>query len=276
MSNNTPRKLYLFTGKGGVGKTSLSLAFAESLKKQSVDVHYVTFSSSSMNKQKRQQFQELKSYLKEISLPLVTLELEETIQNYIGMKFNSKTIAQFIVRAPFFRSLINIIPGFNYVIFMGQLMKYIKDNPKSVYIIDGPASGHGLTLLSAIYKFREIFGSGLLFQDCVELIEFLEKTENFKINLATLPQGLVANETLETYQEIQKIYEFPTKILINQSISHIQDLHNSKFLAQYREREVASLEMLQGHEPAQVPLLPGQSFFETVHKISESSLENLL
>ncbi len=276
MSETTLRKLYLFTGKGGVGKTSLSLSFAEYLKRNGSKVHYVTFNSSSLSQKKKQQLTELKTYLNQVSIPLIDLELEETLQNYISQKFNSTTIAQFIVKAPFFRSLINVIPGFNYVIFMGQLVKFMEDNPDHIYIIDGPASGHGLTLLNAIYKFRDIFGSGLLFQDCVRLISFLEKPENFKVILATLPQGLVVAETLETYKEVKDIYNFPIEVVVNQSIDHLKDLHNSEFLKKYRERETNSLELLQDFSPMKTPLLPGENFFEIIHKISESNIEGVI
>src|SRR6478735_8519982 len=104
------RRLYIFTGKGGVGKTTLAKAFVRYLTEHDHEAVYLTFKNQSMSETQRDGNSErVVDGIRE-----VYLDLEDSARGYIERRLNSKMIAGFIVKTPFFRALVNMVPGFNY------------------------------------------------------------------------------------------------------------------------------------------------------------------
>lgn len=72
MSSST--KLYIFTGKGGVGKTTLAYSFTRYLRSQGVNAKYVTFKNQSLSENHADQT-ETKTVF---DVPTVMLDLEDS------------------------------------------------------------------------------------------------------------------------------------------------------------------------------------------------------
>src|SRR6476469_5824361 len=96
-----PRRLYIFTGKGGVGKTTLSKAFVKYLVEHDHEAVYLTFQNSSLGDSHSGNSEKTVNGIREISL-----DLEESARGYIEKRLNSKMISSWIVKTPFFRALI--------------------------------------------------------------------------------------------------------------------------------------------------------------------------
>lgn len=212
---NLPKRLYIFTGKGGVGKTTVSKGFARLLqaKYPGYQVAYLTFQSQSLSSDhKGTQNKEIMG-LREISL-----DLEDCAQNYIESKLSSKMIASWIVKTPFFRALINMVPGFNYVIYLGQILKMQQDNPKLIFVLDAPASGHVLTMIEATSNFKQIFKSGVVFEDTTKMLSLLNDTHYSKIHIVSLPSSMSWQEALELKSGLQSRTPVDVDISMNNSL----------------------------------------------------------
>ena len=83
------RRLYIFTGKGGVGKTTLAMSFTKQLELEGKRVLYYCF----------YQLPEKKLW-DALKLPVLDLQLEKSAEVYIARKLNSKTIASWIMMTP--------------------------------------------------------------------------------------------------------------------------------------------------------------------------------
>ncbi|MBP9681678.1 MAG: hypothetical protein KBD76_09760, partial [Bacteriovorax sp.] len=93
-------RLYIFTGKGGVGKTALAMAFTKYLESRGINVKYNCFHQTPE-----------KILEKELNLPTIDRRLEQSAEVYIAQKLNSTTIASWIMKTHFFKSLFQMIPG---------------------------------------------------------------------------------------------------------------------------------------------------------------------
>ncbi len=204
------RRLYIFTGKGGVGKTTLSKAFVRHLMLHDHEVVYLTFRSQAMGDSHLGTVEVQKNGIKEIAL-----DLEDCARGYIEKKLNSKMIGSWIIKTPFFRALVNMLPGFSYLIYLGRVLEMGKENPRLIVVLDAPASGHALTMVEATTNFKQIFGSGVIFDDTNKMLSRLNDPEYTKIHVVSLPSLMSWQEAIELKTGLKSLTPVEVDITIN-------------------------------------------------------------
>ncbi len=142
-----PKKLYIITGKGGVGKTSAALAFAKCLNENGHKAQYLHYSTSSLTDHSTEP-QEVATARK-MGIPFKAFNLLDASMEYVGKKMKSRTVGKWVVKTPFFKALVNMIPGFNYLIYLGKTLELLKADEELIFVLDSPSSGHALTMLEA-------------------------------------------------------------------------------------------------------------------------------
>ena len=149
------KRLYIFTGKGGVGKTTLSLAFARKLIEENKKCLYIYFENNKIDN-KKVSSKELDQEATSLGIKKLGLDLLDCSQEYIGKKLKSDKIAKWVVATPFFQSLVNMIPGLSYVIYMGKILELLMEDPELTIVLDSPSSGHALTMFESTHNFNNI------------------------------------------------------------------------------------------------------------------------
>jgi anion-transporting ArsA/GET3 family ATPase len=208
--NSKPHRLYIFTGKGGVGKTTLSKAFVRYLVQHDHEAAYVTFQNSSLGDSHRGNTDKIVNGIKEIHL-----DLEDAAKGYIEKRLNSKLIASWVVKTPFFRALVNMVPGFSYLIFLGKILEMGKEDPRLIVVLDAPASGHALTMVESTTNFQQIFGSGIIFDDTAKMLSKLNDPEYTRMHIISLPSQMSWQEAVELKAGIQERTPVKVDITIN-------------------------------------------------------------
>jgi len=233
----TKTNLHLFTGKGGVGKTTLAMAYANYLKEKGEDVLYATITSS--NIKDRTHHESHHHVLGALSIPYLDLVLADCAEAYISKKMNSKMIGAAVVKTPFFKSLINMIPGFSYLIFMGRLLEEIHySGNKKIIIFDSPASGHTLTLLESTQNFNDIFQSGLLFEDTKKMLSLIHSPEFMGIHIITNLTEMSLIEGLELKQTIQGLGFKNISTIANNAMTLIPNIDDEKNLPEFLKGKI--------------------------------------
>lgn len=204
------RRLYIFTGKGGVGKTTLSRAFVGHLNQQNKKAIYLTFQNQSLGEYHPGNSEKIVNGIKEISL-----DLEECARAYIEKKLGSKLVSSWIVKTPFFRALINMVPGFTYLIFLGKVLEMGNADPELTIVLDAPASGHALTMIESTTNFQEIFKSGVIFEDTSKMLNRLNDPNYTQIHVVTLPGVLAWQEAVELRESLKKRTPVGISITVN-------------------------------------------------------------
>ncbi len=233
-------RFYIFTGKGGVGKSTLSLSFSKYLKNQNKNVKLVFFKTSKLDEGSLQ-YNVLLKEANELGVQVLDLDLLECAQGYIARKLNSKTIASWIIKTPFFKSLINMIPGFNYVIYLGQILTMLEDDPSLVLVLDSPSSGHALTMLQATTNFSEIFKSGAIFDDTKLMLSRMRQENFVKINVITIPTTLSLQEARELKQQINQDFQYKIDICCNFTLKDYANEELPEFLKKKIANEVEAI-----------------------------------
>lgn len=208
--SSSPRRLYIFTGKGGVGKTSLSRAFVKYLVEHDHEAIYLTLKNQSLGEHHFGNQEVSNQGIRE-----VTLDLEECARSYIERRLSSRMVSSWIVKTPFFRALINMVPGFSYLIYLGRILEMGRDNPRLIVVLDAPASGHALTMVESTSNFQQIFESGVIFEDTMKMLSRLNDPEYTKMHVVSLPSLMSWQEAIELKNGLKLRTPVEVEITIN-------------------------------------------------------------
>jgi arsenite-transporting ATPase len=207
------RRLYIFTGKGGVGKTTLAMSFTKQLQSEGKNVLYYCFN----------QLPE-KKLSDAINLPMLNLDLDKSAEIYIARKLNSKTIASWIMMTHFFKSLFQILPALGHMILLGHIIDELEKNPNLIIVLDSPASGHALTMLESSTNFKNIFKTGLIVKDIERMQTFLNDDQNIVIYIIANPSDLAITEARELLSQLGENSK-SCEIIINNSYQKYFDMN---------------------------------------------------
>jgi len=160
-------RIIIFCGKGGVGKTSLSLALA--LRSAQSGKKVVVVSSHPLAE--LAVAVSLSGITNEFpmaakNLFVVHIEPKELLAELVRKNFPSQWVAEAVLESQIYRSLIEVAPGlkeFQFLVRMQQLAerKASATPDYDLLLWDAPASGHFLSTLHAARNF-ETFLSGPL------------------------------------------------------------------------------------------------------------------
>ncbi len=235
------KRFYIFTGKGGVGKTTLSLSFCKFLESQNKKYLYAYLDNSNIDKESHKD-EVINNLLTKFNISSLGLDLVSCAKGYMAKKLGSETVASWISKTPFFRSLINMIPGFSYVIYLGQLLELLEADPNLIIVLDSPSSGHALTMLESTKNFSEIFQSGPIYDDTQKMISYLTSSDFLKINIISLPTLLAIHEGKELTTELSKIHNFNIQTHVNHSLKSFANDKLPKFLKKKIQNEQTAIE----------------------------------
>lgn len=200
-------RLFIVSGKGGTGKTSLSLALCKLLLDQGFKVQYTAFDHE-VEVEK----------LKELEIPYFDTTVEKSCERYIGLKLKSETIAHWVMKTPFFSALFSILPSLGSMILLGHYIKELENDPELIIVLDSPATGHAKSMIEATNNFKEIFRAGVLVQDIHRMHQFLHNPENVKSLICSLPTEMSLQEAGELKRFMQSKGITNTSILLNNFI----------------------------------------------------------
>lgn len=245
------RRLYIFTGKGGVGKTTLSKAFVRFLSETDHEVIYLTFQNSSLGENHTGTSEKMVNGIREVSL-----DLEDSARGYIEKRLNSKMIAGWIVKTPFFRALVNMMPGFSYLIYLGKILQMGKDNPRLIVVLDAPASGHALTMIESTTNFKQIFESGVIFEDAGKMLALLNDPEYTKIHVVSLPSLMSWQEALELRHGLRERTPVNIDITVNNCLYPLLENHLDSLPQGLRDKAMNEKQLVQDNMSEMQCILP--------------------
>jgi anion-transporting ArsA/GET3 family ATPase len=260
--NQPPHRLYVVTGKGGVGKTALALALTKAMNDQGYHAVYNSFDTEPPYE-----------ILKRLELPYIHHSVEESAQVYIGLKLGSPTIGKWVMMAPFFKALFNMLPGLSSMILLGHLIKQLESQSHLHMVIDAPASGHAMTMFEAPFHFRDMFKKGLIVDDIERMLAFARAPQGLNTIITTLPTELSVQEAGEFINFMKRINVGSNNIVINQDLEQFFKINNISandlppFLKEKLNSEEAILKNLSNSD-CRIPFIPNDDLVGLVKEMS--------
>lgn len=208
MKSLLDKRVLLVTGKGGVGKSTLSLTLGLAAARMGKTVLVCEthgaqrlpgiFGRPALD----YSVQPLMGSLHHLSITS-----EKALEEYIVGVIKVRALYKMVFRNRIMGPFMDAVPGLHELIQLGKVMDLERSRTLGrpdwdLIILDAPATGHGLTMLSAPASMMELTGAGP-FHDNARLVrEMWEDPVRTGVVLVTLSGQMPVNETLDLHSRL--------------------------------------------------------------------------
>jgi anion-transporting ArsA/GET3 family ATPase len=217
-----PRRFLFITGKGGVGKTTVTAALARSLSARGLRV-LVTVCGAKERLGTLLGAQPLRSTIEPLAPNIwgVQLVSEVALREYGMMKLKNRALVDAIFESKYVAGFLNGTPGMKEWSLLGKAWFHATEErdgrPRfDVVLFDAPATGHGLDMLRVPKVIVEIAPPGVLRSDAERAWDMFRDPRRSGVVVVTLPEEMPTNESLELCAALRDELGLPiSEIVVN-------------------------------------------------------------
>ncbi|MCS6838764.1 MAG: arsenical pump-driving ATPase [Bdellovibrionaceae bacterium] len=213
-------RIHLVTGKGGVGKSvvSLALALKEGAASRTLLVELGEESFFQFVFDREITYHPIS--LTELGIDLARWSGSEALKEYVLYLIKVEKLHQLFFENIVSRSLIDAAPGLKELALLGKITsgppRYVGPPlPYDVLVVDCFATGHFLAMLRAPMAMAETFRFGPMSEQSRSIMNVLKTPSITQIHCVTIPEELPIQETIDFLNEIKSLLSSPIKIWLN-------------------------------------------------------------
>ena len=220
-----PRRFLFITGKGGVGKTTVTAALATSLAARGLRV-LVTVCGAKERLSTLLGAPPLTSAITPLAQNIsgVRLVSEVALREYGAMKLKNRVLVDAIFDSKYVTGFLSGTPGLKEWSLLGKAWYHaIEEDAQGrprfdVVLFDAPATGHGLDMLRVPKVIVEIAPPGVLRSDAERAWEMFRDPARSGVVVVTLPEEMPTNESLELCAALRTELTLPIAELVVNSL----------------------------------------------------------
>ncbi len=193
----------IVTGKGGVGKTTVSVALgmraAAEGRRTIVCEVAAQENASRMFEHTTVGFHEVEL---EENLWAISIDPDESMREYVLLQLKVRAMRDMLFRSRIFNYLAAATPGLKELVTIGkiwelaQLDRKVKSGRKyDTVIVDAPATGHGVGFLQTPRTFANIARVGPIHSQAQTLDNFITNHDDTGVAIVALPEEMPVNES---------------------------------------------------------------------------------
>jgi anion-transporting ArsA/GET3 family ATPase len=215
------RALIVVTGKGGVGKTTVTAALGHGLRDRGRRVllletdpreslHHLCGTPPSAGQ----------------AVPVsdglwhLTLRPRDEIEALVRTRVKIPLLAGAVAASPVFRHFVDAAPGLKELAVLGHALRLIdgRTGPGAdTVILDAPATGHGLALLTAPRLAAEVLGAGPAARLARDIATLVDDRSRCGVVVVTLAEEMPVQETVELIAALrERLDRSPDLVVVNQ------------------------------------------------------------
>jgi len=226
-----PRRFLFITGKGGVGKTTVTAALATALSARGLRV-LATVCGAKERLSTLLGAPKLDSTIRELRPNLFGVELvsEVALREYGAMKLKNRALVDAIFDNKYVSGFLGGTPGLKEWSLLGKAWYHAieEENGRSrfdVVLLDAPATGHGLDMLRVPKVIVEIAPPGILRNDAERAWDMFRDPARSGVVVVSLPEEMPTNETLELCGALKSELTLPiAELIVN---AHLKPLFSA-------------------------------------------------
>jgi anion-transporting ArsA/GET3 family ATPase len=283
------RRLLVVTGKGGVGKSALAATLGTLLARAGrrtlvleVDprenVHQMLGVPPSGGE----------IVAADDGLYLQNLQARRVVDQLVRQRVRIELVVRRILASPLYHNFVEGAPGLEEAAILGHCLLLGEGRspgapPLDVVVLDAPATGHGVSLLSAPTLVSEAIAAGPVAELTGEVAELIADAERSAVVVITLAEEMPVTEALELRIELDsRLDRAPELLIVNQLLpagaprrkadeSQASSLWRRR--RRLQEREIARLDATWPGARWQLPLLPIERGPELIGALAAAAAE---
>jgi anion-transporting ArsA/GET3 family ATPase len=197
------KRLVFVTGKGGVGKSTVSIALGLAAAKQGKRAIVCEVSSqenaSRLFKKGEVGFHEVPVA---DNLWAISIDPDESLREYLLLQLKVRAMRDLLVKSRLFNYLTAATPGLKEMVTIGKVWELAQPHRRvkkgreyDLVIVDAPATGHGIGFLSTPRTFGGIARIGPIHNQATQLDGFICDHEKTGVAIVSLPEEMPVNES---------------------------------------------------------------------------------
>jgi anion-transporting ArsA/GET3 family ATPase len=204
------KRLVFVTGKGGVGKSTVSIALglaAAAQGKRAIVCEVASQENASrIFKKGEVGFNEVQVAE---GLFAISIDPDEAMREYLLLQLRVRAMRDLLMRSRIFTYLAGAAPGLKELVTMGKIWELTLPDRKlkkatgyDLVIVDAPATGHGVGFLQTPRTFAGIAKVGPVHSQALELDELITDHETTGVAIVSLPEEMPVNETASLERQL--------------------------------------------------------------------------
>lgn len=211
------RRLLILSGKGGVGKSTLSAALGLRAAAEGLETLICEMGE---NEKIAPMFGHGASSFRETPLGIprlssIYIDPQESFNDYVRSTLRFDTLSRPVIESRLIRAFVQAAPGFKEIMTLSKLVELeratdSRGKPKyDLIILDAPATGHGLTLFRSPVLAMRGSKAGPIFQKARLIAELLQDPQRTRMHIVTLAEEMPVSETLDMIAAIRDDIHIP-------------------------------------------------------------------
>jgi anion-transporting ArsA/GET3 family ATPase len=214
------RRLVIVAGKGGVGRTTVAAAFALAAARRGKRV-LLAQTKSKERLSRLFGVPPIGSELAKVAdgVAAVNMTPQAALREYGTMVLRSEFIARQVLENKVSRAFLHAVPGLEDYSMLGKVWFHTTEmdgnRPRwDLVILDGPATGHLITMLQIPQAILEAVPEGPLTRPAQLTNELLKDETRTATVLVTLAEDLPSNEVIELSRRARERIQLPQQLLV--------------------------------------------------------------
>lgn len=210
------RRFQLVTGKGGVGKSTVTALLASLSARAGRRTLVCELNTQARIPGLFGKAPE-RGKLAQIAPNLWSVNIDPTIamEEYGVMKLRFRALYRLVFDNPLVQRLVRFVPGMNDLLMLGKAFNHERELDAdgapvwdAIYV-DAPATGHGISLFRLPRIIRDAVPAGNLHREAADMWALMTDPQRTAVHLVTLPEELPVRETQELHQRLAQDLGIP-------------------------------------------------------------------
>jgi len=185
------REVLCFTGKGGVGKSTLAWATALACQKKGKRVRVVGWNP-------------LDRHPSYPGVEWLSLNVSDCFREYVTRVLKFETLYNVIFDNHVLQAFLRATPGLSDTVIAGKIWDLWSNKEQDLLIVDLPASGHATSFFQSSLGVSKVFAKGFVHEESSKVLK-LFSSPAMRVDLVALPQELPVKELLDLHAKLKAI-----------------------------------------------------------------------